>query len=163
MTRDDLFKINAGIVKNLVEACGAPLPEGPPEHHLQPGQLDRADRRGGRSRRWASTTRSACLGVTTLDVVRAKTFYADKAGVDVERVDVPVVGGHAGVTILPLFSQAVPIAEQRALGRRHRCADQEDAGRRHGGRAGQGWKGKSATLSYGVRRRAVRGCLSQGP
>ena len=37
--------------------------------------------------------------------VRAKTFYADKAGLDVEKVDVPVVGGHAGVTILPLFSQ----------------------------------------------------------
>jgi hypothetical protein len=37
--------------------------------------------------------------------VRAKTFYANKAGVDVEKVDVPVVGGHAGITILPLFSQ----------------------------------------------------------
>lgn len=37
--------------------------------------------------------------------VRAKTFYAEKAGVDVSKVDVPVVGGHAGVTILPLFSQ----------------------------------------------------------
>ncbi len=45
------------------------------------------------------------FGVTTLDVVRAKTFYAEKAGVDVDKVDVPVVGGHAGVTILPLFSQ----------------------------------------------------------
>ena len=40
--------------------------------------------------------------------VRAKTFYADKAGIDVADVDVPVVGGHAGVTILPLFSQ-VPV------------------------------------------------------
>jgi malate dehydrogenase len=37
--------------------------------------------------------------------VRAKTFYAEKAGLDVADVDVPVVGGHAGVTILPLFSQ----------------------------------------------------------
>lgn len=25
------------------------------------------------------------------------------------QVDVPVIGGHAGVTILPLFSQAVPV------------------------------------------------------
>lgn len=48
------------------------------------------------------------MGVTTLDVVRAKTFYAEKAGVDVTKVDVPVIGGHAGITILPLFSQAVP-------------------------------------------------------
>ena len=45
------------------------------------------------------------MGVTTLDVVRAKTFYAEKNGLDVASVDVPVVGGHAGVTILPLFSQ----------------------------------------------------------
>lgn len=37
--------------------------------------------------------------------MRAKTFYAEKAGLDVADVDVPVVGGHAGVTILPLFSQ----------------------------------------------------------
>lgn len=27
MTRDDLFKINAGIVKNLVEACGKHCPK----------------------------------------------------------------------------------------------------------------------------------------
>lgn len=40
--------------------------------------------------------------------VRAKTFYAGVAGVDVTAVDVPVVGGHAGVTILPLFSQVSP-------------------------------------------------------
>jgi malate dehydrogenase len=45
------------------------------------------------------------LGVTTLDVVRAKTFYAEKKGLDVASVDVPVIGGHAGITILPLFSQ----------------------------------------------------------
>lgn len=47
------------------------------------------------------------MGVTTLDVVRAKTFYAEKKGLDVATVDVPVVGGHAGVTILPLFSQVL--------------------------------------------------------
>jgi hypothetical protein len=37
--------------------------------------------------------------------VRAKTFYAERAGLDVGSVDVPVIGGHAGITILPLFSQ----------------------------------------------------------
>lgn len=37
--------------------------------------------------------------------MRAKTFYAEKLGLDVGTVDVPVVGGHAGITILPLFSQ----------------------------------------------------------
>ena len=43
--------------------------------------------------------------------VRAKTFYAEAVGEDVGQVDVPVVGGHAGVTILPLFSQASPYKE----------------------------------------------------
>lgn len=50
-------------------------------------------------------------GVTTLDVVRAKTFYAEKKGIPVVGTDVPVVGGHAGITILPLFSQATPFVE----------------------------------------------------
>ena len=45
------------------------------------------------------------LGVTTLDVVRANTFVAEAKGLPVQDVDVPVVGGHAGVTILPLLSQ----------------------------------------------------------
>ena len=50
------------------------------------------------------------FGVTTLDVVRAHTFYAEKKGLDVSKVHVPVVGGHAGITILPLLSQATPAA-----------------------------------------------------
>ena len=40
--------------------------------------------------------------------VRARTFYAEAKGINVADVEVPVVGGHAGVTILPLFSQATP-------------------------------------------------------
>ena len=47
----------------------------------------------------------------TLLQVRAKTFYAEKKGLNVADVDVPVVGGHAGITILPLFSQASPHAQ----------------------------------------------------
>ena len=49
------------------------------------------------------------LGVTTLDVVRANTFVAEAKGLAVQDVDVPVVGGHAGVTILPILSQ-VPLS-----------------------------------------------------
>jgi malate dehydrogenase len=44
-------------------------------------------------------------GVTTLDVIRANTFVAKHMGVDPSSLDVTVVGGHAGITILPLFSQ----------------------------------------------------------
>ncbi len=45
------------------------------------------------------------FGVTTLDVVRAQTFVGQALGVDPATVDVTVIGGHAGITILPLLSQ----------------------------------------------------------
>lgn len=45
------------------------------------------------------------VGVTTLDVCRANTFVANNMGVDPKDVNVTVIGGHAGITILPLFSQ----------------------------------------------------------
>ncbi len=38
-------------------------------------------------------------------MVRANTFLAESQGWDPRKTDVPVVGGHAGETILPLFSQ----------------------------------------------------------
>ena len=46
--------------------------------------------------------------VTTLDVVRSNTFIGELKGVDPQLVDVPVIGGHAGITILPLLSQVTP-------------------------------------------------------
>jgi len=48
---------------------------------------------------------SRLFGVTTLDVVRAEAFIAEILGVDPKDVTLPVIGGHAGVTILPLLSQ----------------------------------------------------------
>merc|ERR1712084_199769 len=45
------------------------------------------------------------VGVTTLDCVRANKFVAEKLGVDPDDVEIPVIGGHAGVTIMPVFSQ----------------------------------------------------------
>merc|ERR1719245_73896 len=48
------------------------------------------------------------LGVTTLDIVRSNTFLAEECGLDVDEVDIPVIGGHAGITILPLLSQMRP-------------------------------------------------------
>lgn len=48
------------------------------------------------------------FGVTTLDVIRACTFIAKEAGVDPGKMSVPVIGGHAGSTILPIISQCQP-------------------------------------------------------
>ena len=50
------------------------------------------------------------FGVTTLDVLRSETFVAELKNLNVSRTTVPVIGGHSGVTILPLLSQ-VPYAE----------------------------------------------------
>lgn len=107
MTRDDLFNINAGIVKNLCTAIAKYCPGAlvnmisNPVNSTVPIASEVFKKAG-------TYDEKKLFGVTTLDVVRAKTFYAGKAGVPVEGVDVPVVGGHAGITILPLFSQATP-------------------------------------------------------
>ncbi|KAL8046652.1 hypothetical protein ABFX02_08G190800 [Erythranthe guttata] len=107
MTRDDLFKINAGIVKSLCEAIAKYCPHAivnmisNPVNSTVPIAAEVFKLRGVYDEK-------KLFGVTTLDVVRAKTFYAGKAKVNVAGVNVPVIGGHAGVTILPLFSQATP-------------------------------------------------------
>jgi malate dehydrogenase len=107
MTRDDLFNINAGIVKALCTAIAKHCPDAlvnmisNPVNSTVPIAAEVFKKAG-------TYDEKKLFGVTTLDVVRAKTFYAGKAGVPVTEVNVPVVGGHAGVTILPLFSQATP-------------------------------------------------------
>jgi len=107
MTRDDLFNINAGIVKGLCTAIAKHCPNAlvnmisNPVNSTVPIAAEVFKKAG-------TYDEKKLFGVTTLDVVRAKTFYAGKAGVPVTGVNVPVVGGHAGITILPLFSQATP-------------------------------------------------------
>lgn len=52
------------------------------------------------------------FGVTTLDVVRAETFVREITGErDPAKTIIPVVGGHSGDTIVPLFSMAKPKVE----------------------------------------------------
>ncbi|KAK4344059.1 hypothetical protein RND71_037153 [Anisodus tanguticus] len=107
MTRDDLFNINAGIVKSLCTAIAKYCPHAlinmisNPVNSTVPIASEVFKKAG-------TYDEKRLFGVTTLDVVRAKTFYAGKAKVNVADVNVPVVGGHAGITILPLFSQATP-------------------------------------------------------
>ncbi|XXG61506.1 hypothetical protein AAC387_Pa05g0101 [Persea americana] len=107
MTRDDLFNINAGIVKSLCTAIAKYCPNAlvnmisNPVNSTVPIAAEIFKKAG-------TYDEKKLFGVTTLDVVRAKTFYAGKANVPVNDLNVPVVGGHAGITILPLFSQAMP-------------------------------------------------------
>ncbi|XP_074319308.1 malate dehydrogenase, mitochondrial-like [Silene latifolia] len=109
MTRDDLFAINAGIVKGLVERIAKYCPNAlinmisNPVNSTVPIAAEVLKNAGAYDPK-------RLFGVTTLDVLRAKAFYAQVAGIRPEGVLVPVVGGHAGKTILPLFSQATPQA-----------------------------------------------------
>lgn len=57
---------------------------------------------------------SSLFGVTTLDVTRASTFLSGIAGAAPKDTQVPVVGGHSGVTIVPLLSQATQTAASLA-------------------------------------------------
>lgn len=107
MTRDDLFNINAGIVKTLVEAVGDHAPTAliniisNPVNSTVPIAAEVLKLKGVYDPK-------KLMGVTTLDVVRANTFVAEAKGLRLIDVDVPVIGGHAGITILPLLSKATP-------------------------------------------------------
>nr|CAA63268.1 glyoxysomal malate dehydrogenase [Brassica napus] len=107
MTRDDLFKINAGIVRTLCEGVGGCCPNA--IVNLISNPVNSTVAIAAEVFKKAGTyDPKKLLGVTTLDVARANTFVAEVLGLDPREVDVPVVGGHAGVTILPLSSQVTP-------------------------------------------------------
>lgn len=107
MTRDDLFNINANIVKTLVEAVADNCPDAfihiisNPVNSTVPIAAEVLKQKGVYDPK-------KLFGVTTLDVVRANTFVAQKKNLKLIDVDVPVVGGHAGITILPLLSRTKP-------------------------------------------------------
>lgn len=103
MTRDDLFKVNAGIAKGIAEACAKYCPDAVlalivnPVNSIVPAIAELYKKKG--------LDPMKVVGVTTLDCVRANKFVATMTGKNPNFVKVPVIGGHAGVTILPLFSQ----------------------------------------------------------
>jgi malate dehydrogenase len=107
MTRDDLFKINAGIVKDLATGIATTAPKAfvlvisNPVNSTVPIVAEVF-------KKFGVFDPKRLFGVTTLDVVRASTFVAEILG-DLslsKDVVVPVVGGHSGVTIVPLLSQS---------------------------------------------------------
>lgn len=107
MTRDDLFAVNAGIVKNLITGVAEACPNAciliisNPVNSTVPIAASILKAKGVYNPK-------KLMGVTTLDVCRARTFVANAKGLDINLTNVPVVGGHAGTTIVPLLSQAEP-------------------------------------------------------
>jgi len=103
MTRDDLFNVNAGIVKTLVSAGSRACPNAcfaivtNPVNSTVPIAAEVLKAAGVYDKR-------KMFGVTTLDVIRSNTFVAQTVGKSTDEVNVNVIGGHSGVTILPLLS-----------------------------------------------------------
>jgi len=107
MTRDDLFKINAGIIRDLATGIATAAPKAfvlvisNPVNSTVPIVAEVFKKHG-------VFDPKRIFGVTTLDVVRASTFVSEVLN-DLSlssSVTVPVVGGHSGVTIVPLLSQS---------------------------------------------------------
>ena len=105
MDRSDLFNINAGIVRNLIEKVAATCPTACIGIITNPVNTTVAIAAEVLKKAGVYDKRKL-FGVTSLDVLRSETFVAELKGKDVNNIKVPVVGGHSGVTILPLLSQA---------------------------------------------------------
>jgi len=110
MTRDDLFNTNASIVRDLAVACAEVCPKAligiisNPVNSTVPIASEVLKKAGAYDPK-------RVFGVSTLDVVRANTFIADAKGLDPSQVNCPVIGGHSGVTIIPLISQCKPAVQ----------------------------------------------------
>jgi malate dehydrogenase len=105
MTRDDLFNTNASIVRDLAKAVAKSAPDANilvisnPVNSTVPIVAEVLKQNGVYNPR-------RLFGVTTLDVVRASRFVSEIKKTDPKNEEITVVGGHSGVTIVPLFSQS---------------------------------------------------------
>lgn len=105
MTRDDLFNINAGIVKSLAEGIAEVAPKAfvlvisNPVNSTVPIVAETLKAKGVYDPK-------RLFGVTTLDIVRANTFIAQLFPGEAKPSDfnINVIGGHSGETIVPLYS-----------------------------------------------------------
>ncbi|GAA96306.1 uncharacterized protein L969DRAFT_99418 [Mixia osmundae IAM 14324] len=109
MSRDDLFNINASIVRDLAQSIASTCPKAficvisNPVNSTVPIVAEVLKKAG-------VFDPKRLFGVTTLDILRAQTFSAEIIGQSnaSSTFNVPVIGGHSGVTILPLLSQSKP-------------------------------------------------------
>ncbi|MDU2940842.1 MAG: malate dehydrogenase [Enterobacteriaceae bacterium] len=104
MDRSDLFNVNAGIVKNLVLQITKACPKACIGIITNPVNTTVAIA-AEVLKKAGVYDKNKLFGVTTLDIIRSNTFVAELKGKKPTEVEVPVIGGHSGVTILPLLSQ----------------------------------------------------------
>ncbi|MCC8372788.1 MULTISPECIES: malate dehydrogenase [Photorhabdus] len=144
MDRSDLFNVNAGIVRNLVEQVAKTCPKSLIGIITNPVNTTVAIA-AEVLKKAGVYDKNRLFGVTTLDVIRSNTFVAELKGKKPQEIEVPVIGGHSGVTILPLLSQIPGVSftdeELAVLTKRIQNAGTEVVEAKAGG--------GSATLSMG--------------
>jgi malate dehydrogenase len=144
MDRSDLFNINAGIVRNLMEKVALTCPKALVGIITNPVNTTVAIA-AEVLKNAGVYDKNRLFGITTLDVIRSETFIAELKGLNVANVKVNVIGGHSGVTILPLLSQVAGVTftdeEVAAMTTRIQNAGTEVVEAKAGG--------GSATLSMG--------------
>ncbi|AGH80436.1 malate dehydrogenase [Psychromonas sp. CNPT3] len=104
MDRNDLFNINAGIIKNLITHVAEVAPQACICIITNPVNTTVAIA-AEVLKNAGVYNKNKLFGITTLDVIRAEEFVAKKKGLPAEHIRVNVIGGHSGSTILPLLSQ----------------------------------------------------------
>lgn len=144
MDRSDLFNVNAGIVRNLIQQVATTCPTACIGVITNPVNTTVAIA-AEVLKNAGVYDKNKLFGVTTLDAIRSNTFVAELKGKPPEAIEVPVIGGHSGVTILPLLSQVPDVtfseSEIAALTQRIQNAGTEVVEAKAGG--------GSATLSMG--------------
>jgi len=144
MDRSDLFNVNAGIVRNLIQQVAKTCPDACIGIITNPVNTTVAIA-AEVLKNAGVYDKNKLFGVTTLDAIRSNTFVAELKGKQPEDIEVPVIGGHSGVTILPLLSQIPDVSfsesEIAALTKRIQNAGTEVVEAKAGG--------GSATLSMG--------------
>ncbi|ASX26430.1 malate dehydrogenase [Candidatus Williamhamiltonella defendens] len=109
MARSDLFDVNAGIVQQLTEDIAHTCPKalvGIITNPVNSTVVISAET----FKKAGVYNKNKLFGITTLDIIRARSFVAKLKNKVSENIKVPVIGGHSGVTILPLLSQIPDIS-----------------------------------------------------
>ncbi|PVV03039.1 hypothetical protein BB560_002494 [Smittium megazygosporum] len=104
MTRDDLFNVNAGIVRDLVQGVAENCPKAQvciisnPVNSTVPIAAEVLKKNGVYDPK-------KLFGVTTLDLVRTSRFAHELRPDFDANTFIPVIGGHSGPTIVPIYSR----------------------------------------------------------
>ncbi|MGM7902045.1 malate dehydrogenase [Yersinia enterocolitica] len=116
MDRSDLFNVNAGIVRNLVEQIARTCPKALIGIITNPVNTTVAIA-AEVLKKAGVYDKNKLFGITTLDTIRSNTFVAELKDKQPQDIEVPVIGGHSGVTILPLLSQipGISFTEQEVI------------------------------------------------